>query len=78
MKESTEYSAKIYEHGDYLITVVTRFNRESEAWLSHRDYGEALFMFGTETSIEEFEKLVAENLDEYIEQYKEVFDHERA
>ena len=77
MKESLTYSAKIYEHGDYLITVVTRFNREHEAWLTHRDYGEALFMFGTETgTFEEFEKLVDENLYEYIEEYKEVFFHE--
>lgn len=77
MKESTSYSAKIYEHGDYLITIVTRYNREREAWLSHRDYGEALFMFGTETGTNgEFENLVAENLYEYIEQYKEVFDHD--
>lgn len=73
MKESTEFNAKIYEDGEYLITVVTRYDKYREAWLWHRDYGEVLFMFGTETgTVEEFEKLVDENLYEYIEQFEEV------
>lgn len=73
MKESTEFSAKIYEYGNYLITVVTRYDKYREAWLGHRDYGEILYMFGTETdTLEEFEKMVDENLYEYIEQFEEV------
>ena len=48
-------------------------NRMYDFYLFHEDYGIKDCMFSTECKKEEFESLILNNKDEYIEYYKEEY-----
>lgn len=76
MRESKRFKeVNVYEYGDFLIEI-TVSNKDYEAWIRHEDYGIAQLMFGQErkdVTYAVFKAMVYENLDEYIELYREEY-----
>ena len=64
----------IYEHGDFRVCVIEKDDM-FEAWLAHKEYGNASLMFGwpkmqpprpdKSFSLDEFLEVVANSLEEY-------------
>lgn len=76
MKLTKMYKVRVYEHGDFIVEIVSRKDYH-EAWLRHKDYGVSTCSYGTVTTLGEFLELVLATLDEDIEAYKkEVMDDE--
>lgn len=62
-----------YQYKDFLIDI-TEDEEIREAWIYHKDYSIKSQMWGEpidQTSFDDFIALVEENIEDYIESYKE-------
>ena len=62
-----------YRHGDFFVDIVANKEQHmNEAWLFHKDYGVADYMFGVDVKTQNFDQFfrtVEANLPDYINLY---------
>lgn len=62
-----------YRHDDFFVDIIVdKANHHRDAWLTHRDYGVSVLMFGEDVkqhTHDQFIRLVELNLDGYIKDY---------
>ena len=77
MKEVKNDFIKKFEYGDYLI-YIKDCGSHYESYIQHIEYGVMVLMWGIDKAknmtLEEYIEIVSNNLEEYIESYKEDYE----
>ena len=80
MRECNKYKeVKLWKYGEFFVEIrVSQY--EYEAWIQHKDCGIMSLLFGMpkeqpdrRITYGQFKEMVANNLDEYIESYREEY-----
>ena len=70
MRLTDAYKTRTYEHGDYIVQIISKRGYH-EAWLRHKDFGIAVFVYGFTMDLSDFLKLVKDALPEEIKRSEE-------
>lgn len=72
-KENKSY--EIFEINDYIVEI-DKTGKYIECWLYKKDYCIKIFMFGIDTTDDDYLDILIANVDEYIENYEKEYCNE--
>lgn len=78
--EKTNIQITRYRHGEFFVDIIVdKAEHHREAWLTHKDYGVSVLMFGADFKQlyhEQFIRLVEANLESKISIYRNEYMEE--